>query len=93
MRLALRRGMAGASNDERARRGGRPRLPPIGLLPPELVPMTAAQREIAIQTLAVLLDSWLKGERSVRTAGKLPVNRRSAKSLSDGRLSSLKSDA
>jgi hypothetical protein len=94
MRLAPGRGMAGASNDERARPGGRPRLPPIGLLPPDLVPMTAPQREIAIQTLAVLLDSWLKGERTVRTAGKLPVNRRSAlKSLSDGRVSSLKSDA
>lgn len=47
-------------NDEPTlRRGGRPRSGPIGLLPPEVVPITAAQRETAIQSLAVLLDSWL----------------------------------
>ena len=94
MRVASELGMAPASDDEPTRRGGRPTLPPIGLLAPEFVPMTASQHEIAIRTLAVLLDSWLKGERTVRTAGKLPVDRRSArKSLSDGRVSSLKSDA
>jgi hypothetical protein len=63
MRPASGRGMASASDDERTRRGGRPRLPPIRLLPPTLVPMTVRQQEIAIQTLAVLLDSWLKGEQ------------------------------
>jgi hypothetical protein len=37
-----------------------PRSGPIGLLPPELVAMTAPQREAAIQrSLAVLLRSWM----------------------------------
>lgn len=48
------------------RRGGRPRSGPIGLLPPEIVPMTAAQLETAIQSLAVLLGSWLE-ERTHRS--------------------------
>jgi hypothetical protein len=61
MRVTSGLGMAGASDDEPTRRGGRPRLPPIGLLPPESVPMTTAQREAAVQSLAVLLDSWLMG--------------------------------
>jgi hypothetical protein len=57
------------------------------------MPMTAAQREIAIQTLAVLLDSWLKGERTVQM-GKLPDNRRSNPSaFSDGEMESVEADA
>lgn len=93
MRLASEPSMAGASDDESTRRGGRPRLPPIELLPPEFVPMTASQHGIAIRTLAVLLDSWLKGERTVQ-AGKLPANRRSnLETFSDGQMASVKSDA
>ena len=42
------------------RRAGRPRSSPIGLQRPQIVPMTAAQQEIAVQSLAVLLDSWLE---------------------------------
>lgn len=48
MRLAARAargGIAGAPEGEPRRRGGRPRLPPIGLLPPELVAIAATQRE------------------------------------------------
>ena len=93
MRLASGQGGAGASKDKRTRRGGRPRLPPVGLLPPKLMPMTAAQRQIAIQTLAVLLDSWLRGERTVQM-GKLPDNRRrNPAKLSDGEMRSVKADA
>jgi hypothetical protein len=92
MRLASELGMADASYDESTRRGGRPGLPPIELLPPEFVPMTTSQHEIAIRTLAVLLDSWLKGERTVRT-GKLPANRRSnLETSSDGQMTSDKPD-
>jgi hypothetical protein len=39
-------------------------MSPIRLLPPQLVEMTPAQRQIAIQSLAVLLRSWLEGGRS-----------------------------
>jgi hypothetical protein len=80
--------MADASDDEPTGRGGRPRLPPIALLQPEFVPMTTSQHEMAIRTLAVLLDSWLKGERTIRT-GRLPANRRSnPETLSDGQMAS-----
>lgn len=47
------------SNGAFRRRGGRLRSEPIGLLPPGLVAMTSTQREAAIESLAVLLGSWL----------------------------------
>lgn len=93
MRLASEPGMTDAPDDESTRRGGRPRLPPIELLPPEFVPMTASQHEIAIRTLAVLLDSWVKGERTVQK-GELPANRGSnLETFSDGQMASVKSEA
>jgi hypothetical protein len=56
-------------------------------LPPEFVPMRAGQQEIEVQTLAVLLDSWLKADRTVQTEGKLPANRRSTlKTSSDDQM-------
>jgi hypothetical protein len=41
--------------------GGATKADPIRLLTPQVVAMTAAQREAAIQSLAVVLDSWLNG--------------------------------
>lgn len=86
-------GTEGASNDEPTRLGGRPRLPPIRLLPPQFAPMTASEHEVAVRTFAVLLDSWLKGKRTVQT-GELPANRRSnLETFSDGEMGSVKADA
>jgi hypothetical protein len=47
---ALAIGNASESGEASRRRGGRPRLGPIRLSPPEVVPMTAEQEEAAIQT-------------------------------------------
>jgi hypothetical protein len=44
-----------------SRRPGLPPTGPIRLLPPQLVEMTLAQGRLAIQSLAVLLRSWLEG--------------------------------
>jgi hypothetical protein len=46
-------GRAGAPDVGPMRSGGRPRLPPIRLSPAKVVPMTAKQHEVAIQTLAI----------------------------------------
>jgi hypothetical protein len=55
---------------------GRPTAAPIVLVQPKLVPMTEAEREPAVQSLAVLLESWLD-ERTRPSHEKPGDNRRS----------------
>ena len=49
-------------------RGGRPRAAPIGLLPQQIILMTVVERDAAVHSLAILLDSWVR--HIVATAGK-----------------------
>ena len=55
---------------DRSIRGGRARSGSIELQPARVVPMTDEQKEAAIQSLAVLLDTWVRGARDGSTTSR-----------------------